>query len=428
MPNNFSSGYGKKFLEGFVPALTSDFVMAKTVTRDKKLIDFNSGRKSGNKVYVERPYDFIAHRTPTGDISSVARNSAEAGQAFATVQDYITTELEWTQFEQALEMNNMEEIQKRLAKRIRTDLETSLIDFMIRHSALYRGAAGTKISKWSDVASCFSYLEELGVTEGSNYAAVSPFAVQNLADAQSGLNNDMLVADAWKNAVIPKDFGGGLAIKSNALKSRTVGAYGASTLVLASTPAATYSAAKDTYQQTLTLSGAAVSVTGILKAGDILQIDDNDRFKLNQDTREVVFDEDGNEIKWTAVVDADVDSDGSGNVTVVVNGPAIFGATDQYKTVSSALTSGDSVVVKSGASGATVKPNLFFNEFAFGLSFVDLPPLNSTDSQVINVDGMSIRITKYSAEDENVQKVRLDLLPAFASFNPLMAGQFWGTP
>jgi hypothetical protein len=39
---------------------------------------------------------------------------------------------------------------------------------------------------------------------------------------------------------------------------------------------------------------------------------------------------------------------------------------------------------------------------------------------------MSIRITKYSDGDANTQKIRFDLLPAYATFNPFFAGQGFG--
>jgi len=39
---------------------------------------------------------------------------------------------------------------------------------------------------------------------------------------------------------------------------------------------------------------------------------------------------------------------------------------------------------------------------------------------------MSIRISKYSSGDANSQKIRFDLLPAYACFNPMMSGQGFG--
>jgi hypothetical protein len=49
-----------------------------------------------------------------------------------------------------------------------------------------------------------------------------------------------------------------------------------------------------------------------------------------------------------------------------------------------------------------------------------------TDTIATTEDGMSIRITKYSDGDANTQKIRFDLLPAYATFNPFFAGQGFG--
>jgi len=55
-----------------------------------------------------------------------------------------------------------------------------------------------------------------------------------------------------------------------------------------------------------------------------------------------------------------------------------------------------------------------------------LPKFYSTDTIATTGDGMSIRVCKYSDGDANTQKVRFDCLPAYATFNPFMAGHGFG--
>jgi hypothetical protein len=69
---------------------------------------------------------------------------------------------------------------------------------------------------------------------------------------------------------------------------------------------------------------------------------------------------------------------------------------------------------------------MFFTKQAFGLGTVKLPKLYSTDTIATTSDGMSIRVSKYADGDANTQKIRFDLLPAYACFNPLFAGQGFG--
>jgi len=149
--------------------------------------------------------------------------------------------------------------------------------------------------------------------------------------------------------------------------------------------------------------------------------------RLNLDTRQPMIDAAGANVLWTGVVTADVTLDGSGAGTLVVAGPAIQEANGQYNTVDTAPTSGDVVNILS-ASATLYQPNLFFTKQAFGLGTVKLPKLYSTDTIATTEDGMSIRVSKYADGDANTQKVRFDLLPAYATFNPFMAGQGFGRP
>ena len=89
------------------------------------------------------------------------------------------------------------------------------------------------------------------------------------------------------------------------------------------------------------------------------------------------------------------------------------------------MQSGD-VVTLLGAGSTLYQPNLFYHKQAFGLGTVKLPKLYSTDTIATTSDGMSIRVSKYSDGDANTQKIRFDLLPAYATFNPFFAGQGFG--
>ena len=86
---------------------------------------------------------------------------------------------------------------------------------------------------------------------------------------------------------------------------------------------------------------------------------------------------------------------------------------------------GDVVDVLS-ADSTTFQPNLFYHPQAFSLASVKLPKLFSTDTTVTTEDGFSLRVSKYADGDANVQKVRFDLLPAFAVLNPFFAGHGYG--
>ncbi|EKZ6375176.1 head protein [Klebsiella aerogenes] len=421
--NNLDSNVSQIVLKKFLPGFMSDLVLAKTVDRQLLAGEINSS--TGDSVSFKRPHQFASLRTATGDISGQAKNNLISGKATGKVGNYITVAVEYGQLEEAIKLNQLDEILAPVRQRIVTDLETELAKFMMNNGALSLGSPNTPINKWSDVAQTASFLKDLGVEEGENYAVMDPWSAQRLADAQSGLHgSDKLIQTAWERAQISSNFGGIHALMSNGLASRTQGAFGG-TLTVQTAPTVTYNAVKDTYQFTVTLTGATASVTGFLKAGD--QIKFTNTYWLQQQSKQVLYNGSA-PISFTATVLSDANSTAGGAVTVTLSGVPIYDTTNpQYNAVSRQLAAGDAVTVI-GTAGQTMKPNLFYNKFFCGLGTIPLPKLNSIDSAVATYEGFSIRVHKYSDGDANVQKMRFDLLPAFVCFDQHKGGQFFGNP
>lgn len=422
--NKLDSNVSQIVLKKFLPGFMSDLVLAKTVDRQLLAGEINSS--TGDSVSFKRPHQFASVRTPTGDISGQAKNNLISGKATGKVGNYITVAVEYGQLEEAIKLNQLDEILAPVRERIVTDLETELAKFMMNNGALSLGSPNTPINKWSDVAQTASFLKDLGVEKGENYAVMDPWSAQRLADAQSGLHgSDQLIRTAWEDAQISGNFGGIRALMSNGLASRTQGAFGG-TLTVSSTPTVTYIAVKDTYQFTVTLAGATASINGFLKAGD--QIKFTNTFWLNQQSKQALYNG-STPISFTATVLQDANSTAGGQVTVTLSGVPIYDAApqQQYNAVSRQVVAGDAVTVI-GTASQTMKPNLFYNKFFCGLGTIPLPKLNSIDSAVATYEGFSIRVHKYADGDANVQKMRFDLLPAYVCFNPHMGGQFFGNP
>jgi hypothetical protein len=426
MANNLTSNFGKIVLKKFMDGFMTNQVVSKTVNRDIFKGQFNPS--SGDQVWVKRPHQYVTERTSNGDVTGTTKNQLTSGQAPATVQDYFTVRVEYDQVEEALELNQLPEILEPITQKMTDDNEAALVQFIIENASNFLGTAGTAVDAWSDVAQCFTFMDALGIKGGNQYAVMNPYSVQNLADAQTGLGVNPEVKTAWEKAMIPRDFGGGIALKSNNLEAHTVGKWAASTLTVknASSESA-YAAVKDTMTQTIVLTGATVSITGLLKAGDVLQFDTVEL--VNQQTKKQIFDASGTTKKFTATVTADADSDAGGDVTVSITAPIIVDATNpQYNNVAAAPAAGAAVTVVSGASEAVNQPNLFYHSNAFTLNTVQLPKLHSIDSAVLNNEGFSIRMHKYSDGDANSQMVRFDLLPAYGVLDPMKAGKFFGNP
>ena len=421
MANNLNSNITRPLARVFLDAFESNRVVTKTV--NTQLLSGRFNPSTGSNVDFKRPHDYNSIRTSGGDISASTKSDIIAGKATGTVQDYFTVATEFSNIQEALELDQLDEIIAPMARRIVTDLETDLATYMRNNSSLKYGSHGTAVDAWGDVAGAGALMDSVGVPMSDDkFYLMNPFTTTALASAQNGLNAaDGLVRTAWEKAQISSNFGGMMALTSNSLSSFTSGAGADRTGALASNPDVSYVGAKDTMQQTLAVN--AFQADMVVKAGDMVTIDGI--YRLNVATRQPMIDAAGNNVLWTGVVVADVTLSGTGTGNIVVAGPAIYEANGQYNTVASAPVATNVVNILSAAS-TLYQPNLFYTKQAFGLGTVKLPKLYATDTIATTSDGMSIRVTKYADGDANTQKVRFDLLPAYATFNPLFAGQGFG--
>lgn len=419
MANNLSSNITRPLAKIFLEAFESSRVVTKTV--NTQLLSGRFNPSTGSNVDFKRPHDYNTIRTAGGDISASTKSDIIAGKATGTVQDYFTAATEWSNIQQALELDQLDQILEPMARRLVTDLELDLGLFMRKNTGLNYGARNTAVDAWSDVAGAGAMMDAVGVPMSDNkYYLMNPFTTTSLASAQNGLNaSDGLVRTAWEKAQISSNFGGMRALTSNALSSYTSGSTTDRAGALNGAPDATYVTAKDTMQQTLAIDALG---TGTIVAGDQIQIAGVNR--LNIATRQVMLDAAGAAVPWTGTVLSTVTIAGNA-ASVVVSGAAIYEANGQYNTVDAAPADG-AVVTILGSAATVYQPNLFYTEQAFGLGTVKLPKLYSTDTVATTSDGMSIRVSKYSDGDSNTQKIRFDLLPAYAVFNPNFAGQGYG--
>jgi hypothetical protein len=419
MANQLSSNITRPLARIFLDAFESSRVVTKTV--NTQLLSGKFNPSTGSNVDFKRPHDYNTIRSAGGDISLSTKSDIIAGKATGTVQDYFTAATEWSNIQEALELDQLDQILEPMARRLVTDLELDLGAFMRKNASLNYGTRGTAVTAWSDVAGAGATMDSVGVPMSDDkYYLMNPFTTTSLASAQSGLNAaDGIVRTAWEKAQIASNFGGMRALTSNAISSYTSGSTTDRAGTLNGAPDATYVTAKDTMQQTLVLAGLG---TGTIKAGDQVTIAGVNR--LNVSTREQILGATGAAVLWTGTVIADV-TIAANAATIVVSGAAIYEANGQYNNVDAAPATG-AVVTILGAASTVYQPNMFYSKQAFGLGTVKLPKLYSTDTVATTSDGMSIRVSKYSDGDANTQKIRFDLLPAYACFNPLFSGQGYG--
>lgn len=420
--NNLSSNFSRPIAEAFLKGVESSRVVTKTV--DTQLLSGTFSPKSGTQVDFKRPHDYKSDRTSDGDISAVDSSDIISGKATGTVQNYFTVHMDWDEVDQALKLDRLDEILKPAATRLITDLELDFGRYMYKNCNLHYGTPGTVVDAWGDVAGANALMDSIGVpNDMERYYVMNPFTVSNLANTQSGLSSgdNTLVNTAWQNSMISDKFAGLRAMSSSCLASRTSSEAADRAGTLTAIPDATYVTAKDTMTQTLAVT--AFTAASTVKAGDIVTVTGRNRLSLA--TRDNFIDATGAQVVWSGVVTADVLLGASGEGSLVVAGPAISETNGQYNTVDSIPQIGDVVTIL-GTASAVYQPNMFYHKQAFGIGTVPLSKLYATDTIATTEDGMQIRVTKYSDGAANKQKIRFDLLPAYATFNPFYAGQGYG--
>ncbi len=420
MANNFDSNFTRKLARSFTDAFESERVLTKNVNTQFLSNAFNPA--TGDKVDIKRPTDFISNRTPTGDLSNKEQDII-TGKATAEVQDYFSAVVDFDEADEAIKMDQLDQLLRPMAKRIVTDLELDFAEFMMLHSSLLAGTVGVAVSKWDHVAEAGSIMQSMGVPMDSpwNYA-VNPFTQRNLASDQRSLGaSDTLVKSANDRAMIAQNFAGMDVRTANSLASFTSDTVADRVGAINGNPVVTYLAAKDTMQQAIIVDAMGVDLE--IRAGELVTV--TGRFRVSGSTRKLILNDLGLPILWTGVVAENVTLSGTGTGTILVNGPAIFEAAGAYNTTATAIVDND-IITLLGAASTAKQPNLFWHKNAFALGSVPIKKLNSTDTLATTEDGLQIRVSKGTDFLKNKQIVRFDFRPAFGSLNPFMAGHGFG--
>lgn len=421
MANNFDSNFTRKLARVFTEKFESERVLSKNV--NTQLLSGKFGPSTGESVDFKRPTDYVTTRTTDGDISSGTAAPIITGKSTGTVQDYITVEVDYQEADQAIKMDQLDELLAPAARRIVTDLETDFASYMMKNSGLLAGTPGTAVTTWNHVADAGAIMQATGVPMDDAWCyAVNPFTQRNLASDQRSLGGETGAMTANQKAVITDNFAGMRVMTATTLANYTTDAAADRAGTLSANPTVTYVAAKDTMQQTLAVTGFGANMT--VKAGETIQI--TGRNRLNLSTRDAILDANGDQILFTGTVVADVTLGASGEGNIVITGPAIYEATGAYNTVDSAPVSGD-VVTLLGSNSKIIQPNMFWHKQAYGIGSVPIEKLYSTDTLATTEDGLQIRVSKGASIRENKQIVRFDLRPAYAVFNPFFAGQGYGS-
>jgi hypothetical protein len=421
MAHSLTSNTLTKVAKGFAAEFEAARIISKTV--NTTVLDGLFGADSGTTVYVKRPHQFKSISTAAGDISLSTKSDIIAGRMPATVQNYLTVAMEWSEKEETLQLDQLRNILRPAATQLVIDMETNLKTYMIGNLGLTYGTLGTLVDAWADVAGCDSLLDSLGVPGADRYYIGTPFTKQLLASAYmsvAGLPSNK-VGMAWDEAQFGQKCGNTTCLSAGSMNTWTNGACADLAGALSGAPDVTYATHKDTHYQTIALK--SLSAAGVITAGSVIQY--TGIYYVNPKTQQPVRGVDGALIPFRQTVVTGVTLDGSGTGSISVSPPAIYEATGAYNNVTSAPTT-DTVVTILGASATAYQPNLFYQKDAIMLATIKLGRMFATDVFFETADGISVRVSKYADGDKNQNKIRFDILPAFGVMNPMFGGKSFG--
>lgn len=423
MANNLTSNVMTKVMKSIAAGFESNRVSTKTVNLENIRGEHNSS--TGATIYRKRRTSYRSTETATGDVSGGAPgNDILVGNIAYTKQNVITVDVEWDTVEEALELNQLDQLLMPMGEELITAAERNFNTYMINNSGLTFGTPGTAVDAWTDVAYANAHLDEIGVpSTGPRYYQLNSFSGAALASAQTGINNEGLVRTAWNSAMVSSPVANMTVLKSNALKSITSGTASDRAGTLAANPDVTWAAAKDTMQQSLSVAGFTANAT--IKAGEVIEL--TGRYQVNPRNSNIMIDETGAQILWRWTVVSDVTLSGTGTGTVTVTNAAIYDTASnrQYDNIDSAPVSGDVITIL-GAASTVYKPNLAYHKDAFSFATIQLPKLYATDGTYQSSDGLTFRVSKFSDGLANKQIMRVDMVPAFGVSNPMHAMRCYG--
>ena len=390
--------------------LDNAIVLGKQVYREYK----QEFKKVGDTVSIRRPLQFTA----TTGAAATAQDVVDANTSIVVNQQKNImigfTSSDLTLKEDIFAERIVRPIMRTLANEI--DRSCAGLYVQVPH---WVGTPGQVINSFGDLSKGPERLDLNGVPTDSRFAVLSPSDTWAMAgSAAAQYQSPGIVNAAWSEGKLGNIAGLDMWSSQNVV-THTVGVATGTPLINGASQNVTYAASKDTWSQSLVTDGWTNSTTGILKAGDIFTI--AGVYAVNPVTKATEA------YLRSFVVTADANSGAStGPATLTISPPII--TSGAYQTASAAPADNAAItVIGTGSTG--YKQNLVLHKNAFALAMVDLeePPV-APFVKTERWNGWSARVTGNFDIDNDVSKLRFDVLYGVKCVNPELATRISGTP
>lgn len=397
-----------------VMILENSLVMAKTVHRgyedefDKKI----NGYTVGESISIRRPTDFTVR---SGAVASA--QEVKEGKLTFTVNTQKGVDFKFTSKDLTM---NIKDLSDRVMKPALVQLANQVDRDVM---ALYKkcpnwvGTPGGVVNTFAKFYSGPQRLNEFAVPEDGRASVLSPADHAGLLGSQTGLFITGPAESAYRRANLGA-LGDVDTYMSQNVPTHTVGALGGTPLINGANQVSTYETVKDgtPMQQTLVTDGWSNSITGLLKAGDIITIANVNA--VNPVTKDVL------PFNRQFVVLSDANSDGSGNSTLTISPPII--TSGAFQTVNAAPADNAAITVL-GSAATGYRQNMVYHKNAYGLVMVPMvEPPGAPDVSRKTYKGTSVRVIPVYDGVNDFSMWRLDILYGVEAIDPRLATRLSG--
>lgn len=371
-----------------------------------------NGYKVGDTISIRRPADFTVR---TG--ASLSTQDVIEGKTTLTIDQQIGVDFKFTSSELTLEIGELSErVMKPAMSSIINYMTNDLLTQMYRSTYNWVGTPGNTVDSFADFAKAPERLDLMSVPQDGRAAAFAPTDYWGMVGSQTALYVNNIANDAFRRGEMGM-IGGVDTLMSQVVPTHTVGPLGGTPLVNGASQNVTYDTAKNTWSQSLITDGWTAAAANRLKQGDVFTI--ANVFMVNPKTKASTG------VLQQFVVNADVSSDGSGNLTANISPPII--TSGPHQTVNSAPADNAALTIVGSASTA-YRQNLVFHKNAMALAMVPMEmPQAAYNGARESYKGMSVRVIPGYNISTDESTWRLDLLYGRKMIDPRLATRLSGT-
>lgn len=359
-----------------------------------------NGYKIGDTLSIRRPPDFTVRTGATMDLQDVIE-----GKVTLTVSSQKGIDFSFSSTDLTLKIEDLSErVIKPAMVNLINDCAKDVLSVACKGTYHWVGTphTSTVMNSFADFAKGPERMDLAAIPQGDRIALLNPQDYWGFIGAQTAI----FVSDIAKDAIRRGELGmiAGLdTYMTQVLPSHTMGTATNTTPIVkaGTTPTSTYDSVKNTWTQSIVITGFGNSVT--ITEGTVFTI--ADLYMVNPKTKVRT------NVLQQFVVTADVTADSGGSDTTLTISPPIITAGPHQTVELSTGSLASNAVTLLGTQSDVYPQNLFMHKNAMALAVVPMEmPQGSVNGSRRTRNGLSVRVIPIYDGINDVSKWRLDLL------------------